>query len=170
MTVHCFYPESSGTWLSINGGIYTEYPCGVDIVVTQIPQTAYLFAWHTRAPFKPGGCSNIQNELAYITVGANGRFGYASIYYSSEPSALSIDTMLERAGTIPDIAYLPVAVTLTTTLLFTFNGCGRTLTYTNVYANGQFVEELGYSETYTNGVMQTLTKQKQFWDVEVLAA
>ena len=162
MTVHCSCPESPGTWLSINGGDYIQYSCGVDVVVTESVQSAYLVALYTRTPWG-WGCEIVRSTLFYITVNPSGTFGYAVLTEDALSTATSMDSLISKAGVLPPSAYLSVSVSLTPVLVTSYSSCNRTMQEYNIYGNGQLIFEAGFADAPP--VFRTL--QQPVWTVEV---
>ena len=162
MTVHCPCPESPGTWLSINGGDYIQYSCGVDVVVTESIQSAYLVALYTRTPFALG-CGIVRSVLHYITVNPSGTFGYGVLADDALSTATSIDSLISKAGVLPPSVYLSVSVSLATVLVSSHSACNRTMRYYNIYGNGQLIIEANFQDAPP--VFRTL--QQPVWTVEV---
>ena len=162
MTVHCSCPESPGTWLSINGGDYIQYPCGVDVVVTESVQSAYLFALYTRTPWGRG-CGIVRSTLLCITVNPSGIFGSAVLAEDTLSTATNMDSLISKVGVLPDWVYLSVSISLASVLVSSYSSCNRTMRQYDIYVNGQLVLEAGAQDAPT--AFRTL--QQPVWTVEV---
>jgi hypothetical protein len=145
MTIYCPIP-AQGTFISVNGGDYVEYPPGVDVSIEAINVSVYLFSWSYKASFGVGGCSNFQNRLIAVSQ-TGGSYGYVMLVSNATGAYRTISEMIttyEASNQYPDNCFITPGKSFSIQPTATSDTeCGNTAFRTNVYFDGQYID-IGY--------------------------